>query len=88
MRNIFDPLQLRCHLFLFLLILLILLVLIDPIFFELVFDFIDLLVEEPTDVWFLLDEDLWGFILDWGDIVDDFFMEFVDLDHSIPVIAV
>ena len=58
MRNILDPLQLRCHLLLLLLVLLILLVLIYPIFFELVFDLVDLLVEEPSDVGLLLNEDL------------------------------
>lgn len=58
MRNILDPLQLRCHLLLLLLVLLILLILIDPILFELVLDLIDLLIEESSDIGLLFYENL------------------------------
>ena len=85
MSYVFDPFQLGSHLFLFLLVLMVFFIFVDTVLFKLLLDLINLLIEKPSNIRLLFDQYLWGFILDGCNIVDNFFMKFIDLLHSVPI---
>lgn len=88
MRDIFNPLKLWHHLFLFHLVFLILLSFVNFVLFELFFDLIDFFMEKSTNITLLFDKNFWGFWLDWRYVGNNFPMKLLNVLHSISVIIV
>ena len=88
MGNILNPFQFRHHLFFLLQILLIFLALVNFIFLKFLLNLIYFFMEKSTDIWFLLDQDLWCFVLDRADVIQDFLVQVSDLLQSISIAIV
>ena len=88
MCDILYPVKLWNHLLFFHLVLLIFLGFVDFVLLKLLLDFIDLFVEKSPDIALLFNQDLWGFILDGGNVRNDLWMKFLNVLHTITVIGV